>query len=586
MIGLRPASVALSAILLSGCAAGSTPPGPGSKVQTAGSAGRCQLLGDGLAVNWPDASTRLTGAVYREAGLAPLRPGPPGMASPPASLPAHCDITGVMHERKGVDGQDYAIRFHIRLPDEWNGRFLMQGGGGTNGELGDALGRLAGVPAPALAQGFAVLSQDSGHDNARNTVPDRNGASAFGFDPQARADYGGDSLEKAVLAARALIGAYYGGQPRHSYFYGCSKGGQEGMALAQQYPELFDGIVAAAPGFSLPRAAIGEMWNTQAFASVLASEGRRPTLASFGTSFSAGDLGLVGAAVLAACDVDDGAADGIVGNFRQCTSAKVLPRLAERRCRGDKAEGCLSGDQIDALERVHDGARSSDGTRLYPGFPWDAGWADMGWRIWMLGAPDGQMPAINIAMGAPSLASVFSSPPRALGGDPAAALAYALNYDFDRDPAGIDAVVPPFTRSAWEDNAARSSNLDVFRARGGKLIVPHGVSDPVFSVNDTIEWWEDADRRYGGKAAEFARVFPVPGMGHCQGGPATDGFDAFTALVNWVEHDRAPERIVARAGPASPWPGRERPLCPYPKVARPVGGTAGTNGEQAFACVG
>jgi len=439
-------------------------------------------------------------------------------------------------------------------------------------------------PTSALAQGFAVLSQDSGHDNARNTVPERNGAAAFGFDPQARADYGGDSLEKSVLAAKALVGAYYGGQPRYSYFFGCSKGGQEGMALAQQYPDLFDGIVAAAPGFSLPRAAIGEAWNTQAFASVLEAQGRQATLASLGTSFSPADLGLVGQAVLAACDADDGLADGIVGNFRQCTSARVQPRLAERRCSGAKAEGCLSDAQIVALQRIHDGARTSKGAQIYRGFPWDAGWADIGWRVWMLGAPDGGMTAINVAMGAPSLASVFSSPPRALG-DPAAALAYALGYDFDRDPAGIDAAVAPFTRSAWEDISARSSNLDAFRARGGKLIVPHGVSDPVFSVSDTIDWWEETDRRYGGKAAGFTRVFPVPGMGHCQGGPATDSFDAFGALVNWVEHGQAPASIPARAGPMSPWPGRERPLCPYPQVARPVG-AAGANGEPEFACAG
>src|SRR5690606_1674920 len=144
-------------------------------------------------------------------------------------------------------------------------------------------------------------------------------------------------------------------------------------------------------------------------------------------------------------------------------------------------------------------------------------------------------PAINVAMGGPALASVFSSPPRALGADPAAALDYVLRYDFDRDPAAIDAVVPPFSRSAWADNSARSSDLDAFRARGGKLIVPHGVSDPVFSINDTIDWWEEVDRRYGGGAADFARIFPVAGMGHCQGGPATDRFDAFGALVDWVE---------------------------------------------------
>jgi len=114
-------------------------------------------------------------------------------------------MTGIMQERTGVDGQRYAIRFRLRLPDVWNGRFFMQGGGGTNGELGDAIGRLQGGPPPALTQGYAVLSQDSGHDNATNTVPAKGGASAFGFDPKARADYGGDSLEATTLAAKAVV---------------------------------------------------------------------------------------------------------------------------------------------------------------------------------------------------------------------------------------------------------------------------------------------------------------------------------------------------------------------------------------------
>lgn len=575
----RSASLAaIAGALLSSCALHT----PSVTSFATGSPERCRALEEGLAVAWPDATTRVTEAAYREAGLETARAGPPGAGGPPAALPAHCDLIGVMQERVGVDGQDYAIRFHLRLPDNWNGRFLMQGGGGTNGELGDAVGRLAGAPEPALAQGYAVLSQDSGHDNERNTLPHRNGATAFGFDPQARADFGGDSLEKTVLAARAALRAYYGSDARHSYFFGCSKGGQEGMALAQQYPDLFDGIVAAAPGFSLPRAAIAEAWNTQALASVVAARGEDVTLASFGSSFSPGDLGLVSQAVLAACDRDDGLTDGIVSAFRQCTTAKVRPQLTARQCSGSKAEGCLSPAQIDALVSIHEGAQTSAGQQLYAGFPWDAGWGDMGWRIWMLGSPDGAMTAINVAMGAPALASVFSSPPQVLEAGPAASLTYLLNYDFDRDSAAIDAVVPPFVRSAWDDNAARSSDLGRFRARGGKLIVPHGVSDPVFSVNDTIAWWEEVNERYDGQAHGFTRVFPVPGMGHCQGGPATDTFDAFAALVDWVEHDRAPDSISAKAGAMSPWPGRERPLCPHPKLAKPVRDAQG--GEVVFTC--
>ena len=516
--------------------------------------------------------------IHNEAAQAP--PGPPGVNVSSVTLPAHCEIKGILHERTGLRGQHYAIRFHLRLPDRWNGRFFMQGGGGTNGELGDAIGRLQGAAQPALAQGYAVLSQDSGHDNATNTAPARGGQSAFGFDPQARADYGGDSLKAATLAAKAVVTAYYGNTPSHSYFVGCSKGGQEGMVLAQQYPGLYDGIVAGAPGFSLPRAAIGEAWNTQAFASVVKAQGQPVNPATLAASFSQTDFGLVRDAVLEACDALDGQADGIVGAFRQCTSEKVVPRLKARECTGSKRSGCLSAAQVGALEAIHRGAQNSAGKQIYPGFTWDAGWADIGWRIWMIGTPDASVPSINIAMGGPSLAAIFTSPPQAFA-DSADNLHYVLNYNFDRDPESIYAIVPPFTRSAWQDISARSDNLDRFRARGGKLIVPQGVSDPVFSINDTLAWWGEVNERYGGRAAAFTRVFTVPGMGHCQGGPATDQFDAFAAVVRWVEQGRAPDSIAAKAGPSSPWPGRERPLCPYPLVARAV---QGKNGATTFAC--
>ncbi|WEK46295.1 MAG: tannase/feruloyl esterase family alpha/beta hydrolase [Candidatus Andeanibacterium colombiense] len=574
---------AIAAVLLSSCTGAGAPDSASADVAS-GSAERCAALGERPPAGWPAAGARVASATWRDAGPAPAAPGPPGAAAAPAVLPAHCEIAGIMEERKGIDGQDYAIRFHLRLPDQWNGRFFMQGGGGTNGDVGDAIGQLQGGAQPALAQGYAVLSQDSGHDNALNSVPGRGGQTAFGFDPLARANYGGASLEKTALAAKAALRSYYGAPPRYSYFVGCSKGGQEGMALAQRYPELFDGIVAGAPGFSLPRAAIGETWNTQAFASVPQAEGKPVTIASLAASFSVSDFALVRSAVLEGCDADDGAADGIVGNFRQCTSAKVLPRLKARQCSGAKADGCLSAPQIGALEKVHQGPRDSSGKQIYPGFAWDAGWSDMGWRIWTLGTPDGGVPALNVAMGAPALATVFSSPASAPGAGLDDYLHYQLSYDFDRGAAAVTGTGGPFQRSAWADISARSDNLDAFRKRGGRMIVPQGVSDPVFSINDTLAWWDEVNARYSGRAADFTRVFPVPGMGHCQGGPATDRFDAFGALVHWVERAAAPDAIAATANPMSPWPGRARKLCPYPKVLRKTGDEK--DGDAGFACVG
>jgi hypothetical protein len=119
--------------------------------------------------------------------------------------------------------------------------------------------------------------------------------------------------------------------------------------------------------------------------------------------------------------------------------------------------------------------------------------------------------------------------------------------------------------------------------QAAKLIVPHGVSDPVFSVNDTIAWYNEVQSRAHGKAARFVRVLPIPGMAHCGGGPATDEFNAFEGLVDWVEQGKAPDRIIATAGPGSAWPGRTRPLCAYPAIAH-YKGTGSIEDAENFSC--
>ena len=115
------------------------------------------------------------------------------------------------------------------------------------------------------------------------------------------------------------------------------------------------------------------------------------------------------------------------------------------------------------------------------------------------------------------------------------------------------------------------------------MVIVHGVSDPVFSINDTIHWWNAVNKVNGGTASDFVRLFAVPGMNHCAGGTATDQFDAFTALVNWVEKNTAPAKIVATAGPATPWPGRTRPLCVYPQQAR-YNGSGSIEEAGSFSC--
>jgi feruloyl esterase len=548
-------------------AGGSTVPSAAAPAGGAGTTQRCASLAELMNGKWPDPTARVLESVWRPAGSKVKT-----MMGPPSSLPEHCELNAVMHERVGADGQHYAIHFHLRLPGQWNGRLFFEGGGGTEGDLGTSIGFIQpGVP-PAIAQGYAVVSQDAGHDNRTNSVAERGGPTAFGFDPQARADYGGASLKPVALAAKAIVATYYTHPASWAYFVGCSKGGQEGMALAQRYPEVFDGIVAGAPGFSLPRAAIAEVWDTQAFASLVTRAGAKslePRLLP--TSFSDEQFGAVREAILAACDADDGLRDGITADFGKCTWPRVEVELKRKICSSAKSSSCLSEGQIKVLGRVYAGPKDSTGKPLYSHWALDAGGGSQAWRAWKIGPANGGFAGINATMGASALATIFTTPPTAIGADPQSEMNYALRFNFDRDAPKIYATAGPFHRSAWDVIAARSPHLEAFRAHGGKMIVYQGASDPVFSLNDTLAWYREVDKIERSSAADFVRVFAVPGMAHCAGGPATDQFSAFDALVAWVEKGVAPDRIVAQAGPGTPWPGRTRPLCAYPKVARYLG---------------
>lgn len=542
--------------------------------QAAGGEAACAALATTALQAAPVKGLVLTTAQWQAAGTTvATRDGP-------QAAPAHCLVEGYFGERPGLIGGPYRIGFRMRLPAGWNGRMLYTGGGGSDGVVGDAIGFVGADTVPGLLRGYAVIAQDSGHDNARNTVPDHGGDLVFGHDPQARADYGFASLKPSYDVARHLIRVFYGRDSKTNLFWGCSKGGQEGMAFAQRYPQAFDGIFAMAPGFALPRAALAEAWNTQAIATILRARGQTPTVAGLKSAFSAGQGALIGQATLVACDALDGARDGMINAIGACTAARVLPALRRHVCApgqvsGGAAGDCLEPAQIAALDRIMAGPHNRAGKPLYASWPWDAGLGLPGWRVWTAGLDNGP-PALNVVLGAGSLAAVFTTPPTPLGPDPEKLLAWQLAFDFDRDAPRIETVAPPFTRSAWADVGMHSTDLSAFAAHGGKLIVPHGMSDPVFSANDTIGWWNAVNRRAGGKADGFVRVFPVPGMNHCAGGPATDRFDGLTALENWVIDHKAPDAIPAKAGPETPWPGRERPLCAYPARVLPSG--------KGFAC--
>jgi len=512
-----------------------------------------------------------------------------------ANAPEHCEVMGKINERTGVNNQHYAIKFHLRLPTNWNGRFFFEGGGGSNGNLGNAMGNLQGQQqGSALGLGYAVVSQDSGHDNRENNDPERNGTTTFGFDPQARLDFGYNSYDQVTQAAKALIRIYYGRAPERSYFVGCSEGGREGMMMSQRFPDYFDGILACSPGFKLPKAALyGHSWDAQAFAEAAKTAGiydrfGQPML---NKTFTDEDLDLAAQAILGACDELDGLKDGMITNFPACTTAVVNPKLEAIACKGPKRTTCLSTTQIAAIKKVMAGAKDSKGELLYADWAWDRGIGgkigetyNQGWRIWKIGAYDAPAnSAIIVGLGSGAVSAVFTTPPTVVPATGPGPVKYLLDTDLNKDANKIYAESGVYTKSSWDFMMASSTDLARYKARGGKLVIVHGVSDPVFSINDTIDWWNQVNKANNGAAAEFVRLFAVPGMNHCAGGPATDQFDAFTALVNWVEKSAPPEKIVATAGPASPWPGRTRPLCVYPAQAR-YNGSGSIEDAANFSC--
>lgn len=510
------------------------------------------------------ANTTITGTTTVAAGTLTVAGQP---------VAEHCLVTGRMFDRVSpVDGQPYAIGFEMRLPRNWNGRFFHQGNGGIDGSVVPAVGAFGGGPlSNALHKGFAVLSSDAGHTAARGP--------AFGIDPQARLDYGYQAVGKLTPMAKSVIQTAYGKGPDRSYFGGCSNGGRHAMVTAARYADQYDGILAGAPGYNLPKAAIANIAGGQLYAGVATD----PT--NLGTGFTDAERRLVAGAVLARCDALDGATDGLVQDVAACRTAFSLERDVPT-CTGDRDGSCLSGAQKTAIGKIFSGPTTSTGAKIYASFPYDAGLSSGGIPFWEFTAP------VLLDSGAVGL--IFKVPPEdaATFNGPA----FALGANLDTLVAQIHATNATYTESAMSFmTPPNPTDLSRLRDRGGKMIVYHGVSDPIFSVDDSEAWYQGLEAANKNKAEEFARFFRVPGMGHCSGGPSTDQFDMIDALVAWVEKGKDPDVVVATARGAgnagganaevpSSWaPDRSRPLCAYPKVAR-YKGSGSLDQASSFEC--
>jgi pimeloyl-ACP methyl ester carboxylesterase len=485
----------------------------------------------------------------------------------------HCRVTGRMYQRvSAVDGQNYAIGFEMRMPRSWNGRFFYQANGGLDGNVGTATGGVGGggVLDNALNKGFAVLSSDAGH-----------GAPTpfFGLDPQARLDYGYQAVGKLTPMAKSAIQTAYGKAPDRSYLGGCSNGGRHAMVAASRYADQYDGIIAGNPGTRLPLAAIANIAGAQGYAALATTPG------DLGTGFTRAERTLVSQAVLAKCDALDGSADGMVQDTKACQAAFDLARDVPT-CGGARDGSCLSAAQKTTVDRLFKGATTTAGNVIYTSFPYDAGLDTNGWAGWKFNN------SLNLDSGA--VAFVWQVPPATPAGFNGPN--FTLTSNVDSLLARIQATDAIYTENALSFmTPPNPGKLPALKNRGAKLVVYHGTADPIFSSDDSVGWYEALRADNGGSADNFARLYLVPGMNHCSGGPATEQFDMLAPLVNWVEKGEAPDRIVASARgagnaggvnadvPATWSPSRTRPLCPYPQVAR-YNGSGDIESAASFIC--
>jgi feruloyl esterase len=447
------------------------------------------------------------------------------------NLPVFCRVVGEVKPTKDSD-----IKFEVWMPtSDWNGKFMGVGNGGWSGEIWYPF---MGV---ALRRGYATASTDTGHEGSGEDA-----SFALGH-PEKVIDFGYRAVHEMTVKAKAIIAAFYGNAPKHSYWNGCSSGGKQGLKEAQRFPRDYDGITAGAPANFWTHLMVSGIWIADA------------THENQSGYLSKEKRSLLYKAVLDACDALDGVKDGVLENPKHC---HFDPRVLQ--CKDKDGPDCLSAAQVEAARKVYAGPRNPrTGEQIFPGLE-----------------PGSEIESDFFASGPepPIVAShfkylVFKNP----------------NWDFrslnfDRDVALADQL----------DNgiiSATEPNLREFFAQGGKLLLYHGWNDGLIAPQNTINYYNSVLAAMGGsdKVQNSIRLFMAPGMEHCFGGDGPSDFETIVAVEQWVEKGKAPDRIVAAhlpkgpTGPTSPKPDRTRPLCPYPQVAR-YKGSGSTDDAGNFVC--
>ncbi len=502
---------------------------------------------------------------------------PPGSA-PITGLPPFCRVTATI-----TPTSDSQIKIEVWLPEtRWNGRFLGTGGGGFQGvitysEL--ANGIIAGFASANTDLGTGVnncnplfCGSDGNHGNVLATDfgdPAAPSTGLFGH-PERIEDFGYRAIHLMTVRGKEITSAFFSQHAQKSYFAGCSTGGQNALMEAQRFPNDYDGILAGAAAFNrthLHIAGLGSWQNTHANASRFIQPGQ---------------MTLINKAVLAQCVGQDGGAktDQFLTDPRDCHfDPKVL------QCSGGNVPpACLTPDQVTTMRNYYAGTIDHvNGDIINPGYE--------------RGNETDNILALGLEFAEnlpePAFDGLFYWVYGAAFGIPTSPVNFA-NFDFHKDVDTVDDQLAQVLN-------ATSTDLSEFREHGGKLIMYHGWADPLIPSQSSINYFNalvraDGDHpmpaRFGDddpslkRTQSYARLFMVPGMFHCSGGPGPNVFDALTPLVTWVETGAAPQTITATKFVNDTPPAVEmtRPLCVYPKVAK-YNGNGSTGIAANFTCV-
>jgi feruloyl esterase len=455
-----------------------------------------------------------------------------------ADVPAFCRVVAVVPPE---------VQFEIWMPSQWNRKLLAVGNGGLAGTIS------YGAMLKPLLRGYATSSTNTGHVG----VTTNDGTWALGHYERI-VDFADRGIHAMAEADKVILRAFYGNMPSHSYFNGCSQGGHEALIEAQRYPNDFDGIIAGDPANNWTRHyAGGHLWSAMA----MEGDGYIP----------AAKVPLIAEAVNNECDALDGVKDGVLSDPRRCRfdPAKLL-------CKGSDTPACLTAPQVDAVNKLWTGLRDSNGDQVYPGIVPGGEAGPGGWANWITGPEPGRSAHANL--GIPFYRyMVFEDP----------------NWDYRtfrfEASNGLDSDVDFTDGKLGALFNATSPDMTAFESRGGKLIQYHGWSDPDITPLNSIQYYESVAKYMarGGNhglrdTKEFYRLFMVPGMQHCSGGPGATAFDLVEPLEQWVEKGVAPEKVIA-SRVTNGQVERTRPLCPHPQEAKWTG-TGSTDEAANFVC--